>query len=399
MAIQLICIVFLIPALLVCGYYWFLALYALTHRNKLKYTDITSEDKTHTFAIVIPAHNEETVIAKTIQSCADLEYPANKFTVLVVADNCTDNTAKVAAKMGVTCLERHDENNKGKGYALAWAFEQILPLGYDAVVVLDADCLVDAHALRVFNKNLTQGFKVLQANDVASNPDVNSMGYAVAIGNFIENELFYTPKSALGLAVFLRGTGFVLHREILETLPWRAHSIAEDMEYGISLIKNEIQIRFVPEVKVASEFPVEKDQLDTQRTRWADGNLVFGKKHALKMLWKGIINRQWKLADAGWSFTVLSKPLVLLEIVATIVLSLLCVLLFPGVFSNTLLFFAWFLFILQGIYFALGILLFGVSLRRIVLLFSVPVVVIRLMLISLKSLFRSGKRDWVCTPR
>ena len=113
------------------------------------------------------------------------------------------------------------------------------------------------------------GDRLLQANDAASNPDVNSMSYAVAVGNLIENELFYAPKSDLGMAVFLRGTGFVLHRDILEDFPWQAHSIAEDMEYGINLIKSKIRIRFVPEVKVSSNFPVQQDQLSIQRIRWA----------------------------------------------------------------------------------------------------------------------------------
>lgn len=223
----------------------------------------------HTFAILIPAHNEENSISATLQSCGELNYPKEKYKVFVIADNCTDRTADIVRQNGATCFERFDEEKKGKGFALEWGFKQILPEGYDALVVLDADCQLANHALRIFDNYLKKGEKVLQANDAASNPDSNAMSYAVAIGNLIENRLFYAPKSKLGLAVFLRGTGMVFRREILEKHPWNTHSVVEDVEYTLRLIKNGIKVNFVNEVKVSSEFPATKDQLRVQRERWA----------------------------------------------------------------------------------------------------------------------------------
>lgn len=397
MVLQITSIFFLFIAALICSYYWFLAVYALISRSKSQ--NPFSEGSAHTFAVIIPAHNEEKVIAETLQSCADLDYPKDKYTVYVIADNCSDNTAKISRNMGAACFEREDKENIGKGFALAWAFERILPYGHDALIILDADCFLDTHALRVFDQNLVHGYTVLQANDVASNPDVSPMSYAVAVGNFIENNLFYYPKSALGLAVFLRGTGFVLHRDILTKYPWNAHSIAEDMEYTINLIKNKIRIRFITEVKAASKFPDEKNQLYVQRTRWAGGNLGFGKKHALKMIWQGLIKRQWQVADAGWTFIVLSKPLVLLELITTAIFALLCTWIVPGHFSTTLLFIVLILLVLQALYFAIGITLLGITKRRLSLLVRTPFAVIRLMAISLVNMFSSEKRDWVRTPR
>lgn len=396
MLIQIICILLLIPAFLVCAYYWFLALYALFRKRK---KGLIEQEPAHTFAIVIPAHNEEDVLYETLKSCSELDYPKDKYKVFVVADNCSDHTAEIAIKNGVACFERHDEVNKGKGFALAWAFERILSEDHDTVVVLDADCRIDSQALTVFNHYLSKGNKVLQVNYVVSNPDVSSMSYAIAVGSFIENELFYMPKDKLGLSVFLQGTGMVIHREVLNKYPWEAHSIVEDIEYAINLIKNGVQIRFIPEVKVASEFPAQNDQLYVQRARWAGGNLRFGRKHALKMIWQGLINRQWRIADAGWTFIVLSRPLVLLELITATAFALLCVWLAPGSFSTILLFLAFILTILQGIYFMLGIILLGFNLSRLKLLISTPFVVAKLIAISVMSLFRSEKNDWVRTPR
>ncbi|MFX1492186.1 MAG: glycosyltransferase family 2 protein, partial [Promethearchaeota archaeon] len=268
MLIQILCIVFLFPAFLACSYYGFLALYALLAKKK---GEVIERNSASTFAIIIPAHNEEDVISRVLESSAKLDYPKDSYKVFIIADNCSDRTAEVAAKNGAACLERYDKKLKGKGFALAWAFDRILPEGYDAVIVVDADCQLDTHALRVFDQHLAGGDKVLQANDVSSNPDETTMSYAVAVGNLIENELFYVPKSQLGLAVFLRGTGMVFHREVLLSYPWKTHSIVEDVEYSLNLLRDGIRITFVGDVKVKSKYPVYKDQLNTQRMRWASG--------------------------------------------------------------------------------------------------------------------------------
>ena len=90
------------------------------------------------------------------------------------------------------------------------------------------------------------------------------MSYASAVGNALENDLFYEPKSKLGLAVLLRGTGMVFHREILERFPWKAYSVAEDVQYALQLIRNGVRITFLPDVRVFSPFPVTREQLTIQ---------------------------------------------------------------------------------------------------------------------------------------
>ncbi len=384
---------------LVCTYYWFLLLSALFF-NKKK-ADICPELPAGQarLAIVIPAHNEEEVLHRTLHSCRKLEYPADRYEIFVVADNCSDATARVAADYGVVVLERQDEFHKGKGYALAHAFDHILPQGYEAVLVVDADCLIDEQALAVIDARLGQGHQVLQMNYMVENPDQSVMSYALAVGNFIENAFLYAPKSHLGLSIFLRGTGMVIHRDVLLAHPWAAHSIVEDVEYSLTLLQAGQRISFVPEVKVASPFPVEPLQLRVQRSRWATGNLSFGRKSALKLMGSGLRQRKWIMVDAGWTFMILSRPLVLLQLFATFSATAALYVLAPGTFATLSLGTATTLLALFFIYFLTGIVQMGLSKKRLFFLARVPLTVMQLIVISLRGVWGGKSAAWVRTPR
>lgn len=356
-------------------------------------------DATHTFAIVIPAHDEEDTISHTLASCAGLDYPKDKYEVFVVADNCSDRTAQVAAERGATCLVRTDPGRRGKGYALEWAFGRILPAGHDVLVVIDADCRLDGHALRVFDGCLEEGDQVLQANDIASNPDDGAISYAAAVANTIENELFYEPKSRLGLAVFLRGTGMVLRREILERFPWQARSIAEDAEYTLSLLRGGIRVRFIGNVRVVSDFPVRRDQLRIQRTRWIGGSLAFARTHAVRMIWEGLVGRRGLLIDGGWTMLVLVRSLVLLGLISVLALGALCAWRAPGTLSSILVWTGLGLALMQAIYLGMGITLLGLNGRRARFLLSIPIVATRMVAIALAGIIGVDQGLWAMMPR
>ena len=143
-SIQILSTLLFAIAVAVCGYHAMLAMIALA-------TDSGRRGErgldTHRFAVVIPAHNEEATIDDVLRTCGTLQYPADKVTVYVVADNCTDATAAKAAAGGAVCLERTDEQRRGKGHALQWALPQVLQGEHDAVVIIDADCLQFWHVL------------------------------------------------------------------------------------------------------------------------------------------------------------------------------------------------------------------------------------------------------------
>jgi hypothetical protein len=357
-----------------------------------------SEEASHSFAIIIPAHNEEQGIVEVIRSCTALDYPAEKYQVFVVADNCSDRTAEVARACGATCLERTDARNAGKGHALQWAFEQILPRGLDAVVVLDADCTVESHALRVFDRCLQEGSRTLQAHYVLSNPDASPISYVARVGNVLEYEYFYAPKSDLGLAVMLVGTGMVFHRSVLLEFPWRAHSVVEDAEYTLTLARHGLRVRFVANVHVVQAAAERVEQLAVQRARWASGTWQLGKRSAIGLIANGLLTGRVLLADAGWTLLIVSRPLVLLHLSLTLVAAALVAWQYPASASWLYLATGWGLFALYAAYFGFGIAKVGFSARRASFLLSAPLVLARLAVIAVRSGI-SRRAAWIRTPR
>jgi cellulose synthase/poly-beta-1,6-N-acetylglucosamine synthase-like glycosyltransferase len=211
--------------------------------------------------------------------------------------------------------------------------------------------------------------------------------------------LYYKPKSKLGLAVFLRGTGMVFHRKVLEDIPWESKALAEDTEYTFDLIRERIDIKFLDQIKVSSNFPTTLKQLSIQRHRWAEGNLNYGKKSAFKIMWQGIKEHNLKLFDAGWSFIVLSKPIVLFLMIFSFILSILFNLYSDDLYSLILLVVSAFTIVTHFIYYIAGIFLMGITLHRLILLVKVPFVVLELFIISIQG-FKSKKTSvWTKTPR
>src|SRR5579864_6561248 len=123
------------------------------------------------FDVVVPAHDEEKEIAETVASLLAMVYPRELFRVLVVADNCTDKTAERAMASGARVLTRDDRDHRGKGYALAHAFDRSLSDGFaDVVVVVDADTLVTSNLLAAFAARFEAGAAVVQADYGVRNP-------------------------------------------------------------------------------------------------------------------------------------------------------------------------------------------------------------------------------------
>jgi cellulose synthase/poly-beta-1,6-N-acetylglucosamine synthase-like glycosyltransferase len=319
--------------------------------------------------------------------------------VFVVADNCSDRTAEIAAALGATVLVRHNVSHRGKGHALEWAFERVLPHGHDGVVVLDADCGLEPHALRAFDRCLSEGSYVLQANDVAANPDHSATSYVASVANLLENDFFYAPKSYLGWAVFLRGTGMVFHREILQRYPWQARSIVEDVVYTVRLLREGIAVRFLDDVRVHSDFPVTGQQLSVQRTRWVGGNFRFALWHVVPLIWEGLRRRQMSLLDAGWTLVVSLRTLVLAELCIALLVCLAAAWASPGVISSMLLLAGWVTGLTYVLYFALGAYFLGLTAGRVRLLLHSPLVITKMLHVAVTGIFRVNPYVWLKTPK
>jgi 1,2-diacylglycerol 3-beta-glucosyltransferase len=202
----------------------------LTLRSRRTEPPTCSAPRTR-FQVIVPAHDEARGISQTVASLAAVDYPRDLFEIVVVADNCSDETAARARAAGARVLERFDEKLRGKGYALAHAFEASLAGGgTDAVVVVDADTVVSPNLLRAFDVRLQAGAKAVQADYAVRNPEEGwrTRLMAIAFG------MFHVVRSAgrenLRLSCGLRGNGMCFATTVLREVPHDAFSVVEDLE-------------------------------------------------------------------------------------------------------------------------------------------------------------------------
>ena len=255
-----VCLFFLVPATAAC-----LAYLVPTLAGRRRTTAVPRLPQTHTFAVLIPAHNEEATLPAALRSLAAQDYTTSCVRVYVVADNCTDGTAAAAA--GVTCLVRTDPQNPGKGRAVAFGLEHVLADRPDVVLILDADCELNPGALRALNATLNAGAVAVQAAVRSRNADAGPAGYVAAVGAAVDAAAA-AGRDRLGLSVPLRGTGMCFRREVLERVPWDAFGPVEDAEYAKRLAAAGVRVRFCGEAVVSCDAPAAVDALCRQRRRW-----------------------------------------------------------------------------------------------------------------------------------
>ena len=250
------------------------------------------------FAWVVPAHNEAGQIGQTVASLQAVAYPKNLFEIWVVADNCTDATAQEAAAAGATVLERTHATERGKGYALDFAFERIILGGVaQAVVVVDADTVVSPNLLSAFAARIEAGAQALQADYGVRNPDASwrTRLMAVALGMF--HRLRSLGRLRLGVSCGLRGNGMGFTCALLTAHPHRAHSLVEDVEYGIALGRAGVPVVYVDEAKVLGEMVSGAAASESQRSRWEGGRRALVRA-SLGPLWRDAwAHRSALLAD------------------------------------------------------------------------------------------------------
>src|SRR5690348_13014544 len=153
-----------LPAMAACLYLFLLTLLSAGLRA------LPASRRKLRFDIIVPAHNEEQVIAAAVASLKSVDWPQDQFRVVVVADNCTDATAAIASKAGAHVMQRQDREHRGKGYALDFAFTASRARQWaNAVVVVDADAQVSSNLLEAFARRLERGDHAVQAHYGVSN--------------------------------------------------------------------------------------------------------------------------------------------------------------------------------------------------------------------------------------
>ncbi|MEW5933014.1 MAG: glycosyltransferase family 2 protein [Bacillota bacterium] len=250
------------------------------------------------FALLIPAHNEETVLPFLLDSIAAQDYPRHLVEVYVVADNCTDGTPRVAARAGATVLERIS-SLRGKGYALQFGLREILNRSRcDAVCILDADNLLDPAFLSRLNARLAAGALVVQGRVETKNPLDSWVSTSYAINFWLSNRLWQLGRARVGLSGFLCGTGMCFRREVLASTGWPATSLTEDLEYTVVLISRGIKVTWAHEAVVFDEKPTSLAPSCRQRLRWLQGKWQVFFTYAPRLLWEAVTVRSWTRVDA-----------------------------------------------------------------------------------------------------
>ncbi len=263
-------------------------------------------------AVIVPAHDEELVLAGTLDSLGKQDYPAECFEVVVVADNCLDTTAALASLHGVTVLVRTHAHERGKGYALNHAVAHLLsrsspPEGF---VIVDADTWVAPDFLTRISARLQSGGGVDACTAWQGRYGLLNFGESWRAGLMaaafdLVNHVKPLGREALKLSVGLKGNGMAFTRAVAAAQPWSGGSLTEDLDYGLELARRlGVRVGYAHEARVLAQMPTEAAQAGSQRSRWERGRLKMVRERALPLLWEGLRDKNRLLVDMGFDLMV-----------------------------------------------------------------------------------------------
>lgn len=251
-------------------------------------------DREHTYALIVAAHNEESVIAQLVSSLNELEYNKEKYKVFVVADNCTDKTAENARNAGAVVLERFNTVKKGKGFALEYAFEHIFSLeeSYEYICVFDADNIVKSDFLLHMNNKINEGYRAVQGYLDSKNPTDTWLTFAYSMWYWIYNRVSQLSRGNLDMGCRLGGTGFAVESELIREYGWGATCLAEDTEFTLKLALSGIKVGWEHSAVVYDEKPQSLGTSMKQRRRWMQGLSDVASRYIEPLIRKGISEKK-----------------------------------------------------------------------------------------------------------
>ncbi|NOS96954.1 MAG: glycosyltransferase family 2 protein [Methylotenera sp.] len=223
-------------------------------------------------AILIPAHNESSSILPTLLSIKGQLGPNTK--VLVVADNCSDDTAEIVKRQGVEVIERTHATNRGKGYALDFGIQHLTKNPPDVLIVLDADCVLEKDTISILVSDAMCHQRPIQALYLMQSQSHASLKIKIAeFAWLVKNWVRPLGLHRLGLPCQLMGSGMAFPWHVIKQVNLASGHIVEDMKLGVDLAKLNLAPRFCPEALVRSQFPTSEEGIKTQRTRWEHGHI------------------------------------------------------------------------------------------------------------------------------
>ena len=223
-------------------------------------------------AVLVPAHNEATGISATLKGI--LPQLTSHDRLLVVADNCSDETTAVARAFDIAVIERQDLAKRGKGYALDFGLKFLATDPPDVVVVVDADCLVAEGAIAKISQLAATEQRPVQARYLLAPPVNANPGAAVSLLAFtVKNLVRPLGLAQLGLPCLLTGTGMAFPWSVIRNASLASSNIVEDMQLSVDLLIAGSPALFCADAEVTGLLPQQQHAAKSQRTRWEHGHL------------------------------------------------------------------------------------------------------------------------------
>lgn len=322
---------------LLLAYYIYLSLFGFKREGRT-YAPQAPEAR---FLILVPAHNEEAVIADMVRNLNALDYPKELYDFCIIADNCTDNTASIVRSMGANVLETQKENEDsptGKPIALRKALESIPDYNekYDLLMIFDADNLMDKNILREVNSQFISENKpeIIQCYLGSKNREgLVALFYHVTYT--ITNRFNNLAKYRLGLNVAVGGTGFAIQTSYLAARGgWTTMSLTEDFEMQVDVTINGGRILWNNNVRIYDEKPTNILASFRQRIRWAQGHWFVALRNTPRLI-KAVTSKQISFGEFISILTYMysmAAPVFIIFLLLANVLSLLQ----PVIYGNTL---------------------------------------------------------------
>jgi cellulose synthase/poly-beta-1,6-N-acetylglucosamine synthase-like glycosyltransferase len=224
-------------------------------------------------AVLVPAHNESVNVIPTIE-CLKHQLGALD-RLLVIADNCSDDTAALSRGAGAQVVERQNDQLRGKGYALAFGVDQLRADPPDVVLVVDADCVLSDGAVAAIAQRCAATAKPVQMLNLMSAGE--NAGLKLRVLEFamrMKNLVRPLGSFQLGGACHLMGTGMALPWALMANAKLATGHITEDMKLGVDLAVAGYAPQFLPQFRVSSAFPQDTGVAKVQKSRWEHGHLA-----------------------------------------------------------------------------------------------------------------------------
>lgn len=262
-------------------------------------------------AVLIPAHNEESGIRATLETL--LPELIEKDRAVVIADNCTDETASIARNLGATVIERQDSHKRGKGYALDYGLQFLAEAPPEVVVIIDADCFVHPMMIESIARLAKTSGKPVQGTNLLAPPsNPNPKDGVSSLAFMVKNLVRPQGLSKLGFPCLL-STGVAFPWSVIRRVSLASGNIVEDMQLGIDLAIAGYPALFCSEAKVTGVLPKQEQAAKTQRTRWEHGHLRTLLTQVPKLLQESLRQRRFDLLAIALDLCV--PPLSLLVII------------------------------------------------------------------------------------